>query len=650
MSFIHRFYFIAVLISVMGLVPGAAGPKATAQAMKSMHPMHSSATASAPVVDIVRDPADVPPPIGNRPPATLKVELTAAEVVGELDPATGTTYRYWTFNGKVPGPMLRVRQGDTVQVTLHNSPSSHMVHSLDFHAAIGPGGGAALSQVLPGNEKTFTFLATTPGLFVYHCGTPMISDHIANGMYGLILVEPAGGLPHVDREYYVMQGEIYTSSAKGKAGLQNFSEAKLMEESPEYFIFNGAVDALTRKHPLHANTGESVRIFFGNAGPNQTSSLHVVGEIFTHDYQLGSLTAPPLNGVQTASVPPGGAAMLELNAVMPGQFNFMDHAMARMAKGLVGTIEVTGQQTAALMHAGPAMEDSRTARAIERRPVPGGGEPPTMNAGPATLTPGPVEAMTPADMAESNAIASLPPVPASTPEAQAAETAEHSVRPAQSLRRPPARLAELNGCVILAGSEVRLAALGSGRVYRLQGMVPFAENVDRIMHVTGQLGSVAPVSDSTVPTFTVETADELAPNCHASVSREKLLALRAQNGAEPVAGAVVIGMGDMTFSRAEVVINVGQTVLWKNTSGTVHNVVDDAAQAISAADIQLPAGVKPFASGYLQPGQSYTRTFTVPGVYRYVCTLHETGGMKGTVVVKGDRTLNMARAEAPAQR
>ncbi len=243
----------------------------------------SSAKNPVPTVDIVRDPADVPNPIGSRPPTTVHVTLTAEEVVGQLDPASGTTYRYWTFNGKVPGPMIRVRQGDMVEVTFRNDARSRMVHSVDFHAALGPGGGAAFSQAIPGQAKTFTFKATTPGLFMYHCGTPMIAEHIANGMYGLILVEPPGGLSRVDHEYYFMQGEIYTTAAKGKAGLQQFSDAKLMDEDPEYFVFNGAVNALTKRYPLSANEGETVRLFFGDAGPNETSSLHVVGEIFTRD-------------------------------------------------------------------------------------------------------------------------------------------------------------------------------------------------------------------------------------------------------------------------------------------------------------------------------------------------------------------------------
>src|SRR6185437_12973723 len=262
-------------------------------------------------VDIARDPTDIPPPVGKRGPSVVHVTLTAEEVVGTLDASAGTTYRYWTFNGKVPGPMIRVRQGDMVQVTLHNDASSHMTHSIDFHAALGPGGGAALTQAAPGQSKTFTFEATTPGLFVYHCGTPMIAEHMANGMYGLILVEPDGGLPPVDHEYYVMQGEIYSGAPIGKQGLQQFSAAKLMAETPEYFVLNGAVAALVTEYPMPAKVGETVRVFFGNAGPNETASMHVVGEIFTRLYELGSLTSSPLSGIQTAGVPPGAAAILE---------------------------------------------------------------------------------------------------------------------------------------------------------------------------------------------------------------------------------------------------------------------------------------------------------------------------------------------------
>ncbi len=350
----YQISFVKAIVSMLLFLSLMTGAPA---AQEITHGGHQS-KANTKVVDIVRDPADVPPTVGNRKPSVVQVTLTAEEVVGTLDPAAGTTYRYWTFNGKVPGPMIRVRQGDSVEVTLRNDASSHMAHSVDFHAALGPGGGAAFTQAIPGQSKTFTFQATTPGLFVYHCGTPMIAEHIANGMYGLILVEPEGGLAVVDHEYYVMQGEIYTSAAKGKSGLQQFSDAKLMEESPEYFVFNGAVDALTKVHPMQAKVGDTVRVFFGDAGPNDTSSLHVVGEIFTRDYLFGSLTSPPLTSIQTASVPPGAAAILEFKASIPGQFPMMDHAMARMAKGLMATFEISGAENATLMHPGPAPDSA----------------------------------------------------------------------------------------------------------------------------------------------------------------------------------------------------------------------------------------------------------------------------------------------------
>jgi nitrite reductase (NO-forming) len=286
----------ALLLLVLGLLSFTwLMGEGAASAIAQSHPSHAEIKAATiKAADIARDPSDIPPPVGNRAPAIVNVTLTSKELVGALDPASGTTYRYWTFNGKVPAPFIRLRQGDTVEVTLVNPKDSTMVHSIDFHAAIGPGGGAELTQVPPGQSKTFTFQATTPGLFVYHCGSPMIAQHIANGMYGLILVEPTSGMPHVDHEYYLMQGEIYTTAPKGKSGLQQFSADHLMAENAQYYIFNGAVDAVTKEYPLQANEGETVRIYFGNAGPNATASEHMVGEIFTHFYQLGSLASPPL--------------------------------------------------------------------------------------------------------------------------------------------------------------------------------------------------------------------------------------------------------------------------------------------------------------------------------------------------------------------
>ncbi|MBI2330854.1 MAG: nitrite reductase, copper-containing [Chloroflexi bacterium] len=302
--------------------------------------------------DIVRDPTDLPGPVGDREPQVVRIDLEAIEVNGQL--ADGTTYTYWTFNGAVPGPFFRVRIGDTIEVHMKNSTGSTMNHSVDFHAVTGPGGGATMTQTEPGKETVFTAKALNVGLYVYHCATPMVADHISNGMYGLILVEPEGGLPPVDREFYVMQGELYTSGAFGEQGHQMGDTTKLLSEDPEYFVFNGAVNALKDKKPLKANVGESVRIFFGVGGPNFTSSFHVIGEIFDRVYDQASLTGAPLTDVQTTLVPPGGATMVEFSLEVPGNYILVDHALSRLQHGLVGVLAVEGEQNPEIYNGSPS--------------------------------------------------------------------------------------------------------------------------------------------------------------------------------------------------------------------------------------------------------------------------------------------------------
>ncbi|KQZ44136.1 nitrite reductase [Duganella sp. Root1480D1] len=293
-------------------------------------------------VDISRNPTEVGAPVGKRGPQTVNVKLDTTEVLGQL--MDGTTYKYWTFNSKVPGPFIRVRVGDTVNVDMSNDKDSHMIHSVDFHAVTGPGGGAAVTQAAPGSTKSFTFKALNPGLYVYHCATPMVAQHISNGMYGMILVEPEGGLPKVDREFYVMQGELYTAQKHGTPGEAEFSLDKLLAEQPEHLMFNGTHDALTKTHRMEAKVGETVRIFFGVGGPNATSSFHVIGEVFDRVYSMGDLTSPPLQNVQTTTVAPGGATMVEFKTEVPGRFILVDHALSRMEKGLVGFLYVTGKE------------------------------------------------------------------------------------------------------------------------------------------------------------------------------------------------------------------------------------------------------------------------------------------------------------------
>jgi nitrite reductase (NO-forming) len=303
------------------------------------HTTHKIVKSDNPI-SIVRDATDLPPPIGVRGPKRVRVDLETIEVTGQL--ADGATYRYWTFNQKVPGPFVRVRVGDTVEVKLKNHDDSAMMHNVDFHAVTGPGGGAKATDAAPGEARSFEFVATNPGLYVYHCAVPMAAQHIANGMYGMILVEPEGGLPKVDREFYVMQGEIYTEQKVGTKGELTESYDKLMDEKPEYFVFNGAALALAKDKPLKAKVGETVRIFFGVGGPNFTSSFHVIGEIFDRVYPLGSMTSQTLKDVQTISVPPGGAAAVEFKLQVPGKYMLVDHALSRVERGLAGVLEVTG--------------------------------------------------------------------------------------------------------------------------------------------------------------------------------------------------------------------------------------------------------------------------------------------------------------------
>jgi nitrite reductase (NO-forming) len=301
------------------------------------------------VPNVVRDPHDVPAPIHRSKPTTVKLELTTTEVVSEL--ADGSTYSFWTFNNTVPGPMLRVMVGDTVELTVKNASDSVVSHNVDLHAVNGPGGGAPMETVAPGETKTFKFKALNVGAFIYHCAFPPPYHHIAQGMYGAIIVEPVGGLPKVDREFYVMQGEWYTSGKFGQKGHQEFDEAKALSEMPEYFTFNGHATALKDIKPLQAKVGESIRIFFGNGGPNIGSNFHIIGEVFNKVY-TGSPETYVLNE-EAKYVPPGSVAIFELTLEVPGNYLLVDHALWRVAKGGLGILKVSGPQNDAIYLSGP---------------------------------------------------------------------------------------------------------------------------------------------------------------------------------------------------------------------------------------------------------------------------------------------------------
>lgn len=317
------------------------GPASGAPAAAAPQPQTSTVPAPtaqpAPNVGPLPVPK-VAPPITRTTPTLVKYEIETQEVTAMLD--DGVAYTFWTFGGTVPGPMIRVMQGDTVELTLKNSAQSQVMHSIDLHAVTGPGGGAKVTQVPPGGQATFRFQALNPGVYVYHCATPMVAHHIANGMYGLIVVEPPGGFPKVDHEFYVMQGDFYLQGASGEKGLRSFSVEKMLDERPDYVLFNGSVGALSKDNALKAKVGDTVRIFFGVGGPNLTSSFHVIGEIFDRVYPEGA--SEPLTNVQTTLVPAGGATMVELQLQVPGSYVLVDHSLGRLNKGAAGYLEVEG--------------------------------------------------------------------------------------------------------------------------------------------------------------------------------------------------------------------------------------------------------------------------------------------------------------------
>jgi nitrite reductase (NO-forming) len=326
---------VASLIVTDGSIPaelrGSSEPGVTAAPTAVFRPAANAVQMAQP---------EVQQPLGPGAPTLRHFDVETTEVIGLID--DGVEYRYWTFGGTVPGPMIRVRQGDTVELTLRNAADSSVTHSIDLHAVTGPGGGAVATQVVPGESATFRFQALKPGVYVYHCATPIAPVHIANGMYGLIVVEPPEGLPTVDRELYVMQGDFYLDGGRGIRGLQGFSMEKMLDERPDYVLLNGAMGARSGDRAFRANTGETIRIFFGVGGPNLHSSFHLIGEIFDEIHPEGA--SETLSNVQTTMVPAGGATMVELTVEVPGTYTLVDHSLGRVVKGAAATLQVQGSE------------------------------------------------------------------------------------------------------------------------------------------------------------------------------------------------------------------------------------------------------------------------------------------------------------------
>ncbi len=298
-----------------------------------------------PIKAVLTSPPNVPPPTNRNAPAKVIVDLVVKEM--EMPISEGVNYTFWTFGGTVPGSFIRVRQGDTVEFHLKNDPSSKMPHNIDLHAVTGPGGGATSSFTAPGHESQFTFKALNQGLYVYHCATAPVGMHVANGMYGLILVEPPQGLPKVDREYYVTQGDFYTVGKYREKGVQAFDMQKAIDENATYVIFNGSEGALVGEKALKGSVGETIRLYVGNGGPNLVSSFHVIGEIFDKVYSEGGTRYQ--ENVQTTIVPAGGSAIVEFKVEVPGTYILVDHSIFRaFNKGALGMLKIDGAENKAI--------------------------------------------------------------------------------------------------------------------------------------------------------------------------------------------------------------------------------------------------------------------------------------------------------------
>ena len=333
--------------------PAAQGTQTTASSTPSA-PDVASQTAEAdvpvdqlPVIDAVMTHApEVPPPVNRDHAALVKVKMETIEKTMKM--ADGVDYTYWTFNGDVPGQMIRVREGDTVEVEFSNNPNSTVPHNVDFHASTGTGGGAAATFTAPGRTSTFRWKALQAGLYIYHCAVAPVGMHIGNGMYGLVLVEPKEGLPKVDKEFYIVQGDFYTKGKYGEPGLQPFDMDKAIREDADYVVFNGHVGAIAGDNALKAKVGETVRMYVGNGGPNLVSSFHVIGEIFDKVYVEGGKLIN--ENVQSTLIPAGGAAIIEFKVDIPGSFTIVDHSLFRaFNKGALGQLVVEGEDHPEIM-------------------------------------------------------------------------------------------------------------------------------------------------------------------------------------------------------------------------------------------------------------------------------------------------------------
>jgi nitrite reductase (NO-forming) len=263
--------------------------------------------------------------------STVNVTLTVKELL--LPIASGIVYHAWTFNGTVPGPVIRVKQGQTIHFTLVNQ--GNMPHSIDFHAAQTPWN-VNYQEVPNGKSFSFDWKANYPGVFMYHCGSPVVIYHMANGMYGAIIVDPANGWAPA-QEYVLVQSEFYTHQLSD--GTYTVDPTKMNNGIPDYVVFNGYVNQY-KTNPITAKAGQLIRIFLVNAGPTEFSAFHVIGALFSDTYADGN-PANHMVGNQTVTIPPGGGMVVELTIPEAGLYPFVTHSFADVGKGAVGVLKVT---------------------------------------------------------------------------------------------------------------------------------------------------------------------------------------------------------------------------------------------------------------------------------------------------------------------
>jgi nitrite reductase (NO-forming) len=294
----------------------------------SSAPTTSNTPVAGPTMKHQLYPAQAPATLQG---STVNVTLTVKELL--LPIAPDVVYHAWTFNGTVPGPVIRVKQGQTIHFTLINDGS--MPHSIDFHAAQTPWS-VNYQGVQPGKSFSFDWKANYPGVFLYHCGSPVVIYHIANGMYGAIIVDPANGWAPA-QEYVLVQSEFYTHQLSD--GTYVIDPTKVNNGIPDYVVFNGYVNQY-KTDPVVAKAGQRIRIFIVNAGPSEFSAFHVIGALFSDTYADGN-PANHLVGNQTVTVPPGGGEVVELTIPQAGLYPFVTHSFADASKGALGLLKVT---------------------------------------------------------------------------------------------------------------------------------------------------------------------------------------------------------------------------------------------------------------------------------------------------------------------